>query len=522
MFRLLWIDDEIELLRPHIMFLQERGYTVEGASNPEDGLIMLREHDYDAVLLDQMMTGKSGLQALPELRATKPDVPIVMVTQSEDESLIEEAYSHQISDYVVKPIRGSQVLAVLKRVLESRNLARSESQRAYLTEFHQFQSAISASTSIDGWCEFHLGLSKWELELVDELNADAALQTTLQELRMQANIDFAKTIETQYRDLVRDENAPLMSPHVVSQYVVPHLEKNKSVAFIVIDCLRLDQWLALEPLIRPLFDIDRQLYMGIIPSATPYARNSLFSGLFPRELEKRYPDIFTLADEDDFSANRFERELLEVQLKNFGVNLSGEVRYAKANSPDEGAQLDRRMNLYTSSQMTGLVFNFVDQVAHTRSASAIVRDMVPDEAAYRDVVRNWYRHSTLPNLLEAFAKAGTIVVITSDHGSTRGRRPTKVLADREASSGLRYKYGRNLKADRKGALLIDRPDDYMLPRRGINTTYLIAREDYFFVYPTNSNQHAAQYRDSFQHGGISLEELVLPVATLTPRKIRPS
>ncbi len=518
MFKLLWIDDEIDYLRPHILFLQERGYEVEGVSNPEDGVSRLRDFPFDAVLLDQMMTGKSGLEVLPELRAARLDVPIIMITQSEDEALIEEAFSHQLSDFIVKPIRGSQVLAVLKRVLEGRQLARSESQRVYLTEFNRLQSLISSSSTIDEWCEFHTELSKWEIELVDELHADDALQLTLQELRNQANIDFAKTVEKQYRDLVRDNNGVLMSPHIIAEYVVPHLEKNKSVAFIVIDCLRLDQWLALEPLIRPLFDIDRQTYFGVLPSATPYARNSLFTGLFPDEIEKHYPDLFTLADEDDMSANRFEKEFLEVQLNSYDVKLTGEIRYAKANSPDEGALLDRRISHYTSSQMTALVFNFVDQIAHSRSAVAVMRDLVPNEAAYRDVVRNWYRHSTLPTMLEAFAKAGMIVVLTTDHGSTRGKHPARVLADREASSGLRYKYGRNLKCDRKHALYIDHPDHWHLPKRGVNTTYLIAREDYFFVYPTNSNQYATQYRESFQHGGISLEELILPVVTLTPKK----
>ncbi len=520
MYKLLWIDDEIEFLRPHILFLQERGYEVEGVSNPEDGLSRLHDFAFDAVLLDQMMTGKSGLQVLPELRAARPDVPIIMITQSEDEALIDEAFSHQLSDFIVKPIRGSQVLAVLKRVLEGQQLVRSETQRAYLTEFNRLQSLITSSSTIEEWSEFHTELSKWEVELVDEQHADDALQGTLQELRVQANVDFAKTIEQNYRDLVRDQNGPIMSPHVVAEYVVPHLEKNKAVAFIVIDCLRLDQWLALEPLIRPLYDIERNTYLGVLPSATPYARNSLFAGLFPSEIEKNYPDLFTLADEDDFSANRFEKELLEVQLKQNNIQLSGEIKYAKANSPDEGAQLDRKLGTYTTSQMTALVFNFVDQIAHSRSAVAVMRDLVPNEAAYRDVVRNWYRHSTLPNVLEAFAKAGMIVVLTSDHGSTRGRKPAKVMADREASSGMRYKYGRNLKCDRRQALFIDRPLDWFLPKRGINTTYLIAKEDNFFVYPTNSNQYATQYRESFQHGGISLEELILPVITLTPKKAK--
>ena len=520
MFRLLWIDDEIDFLRPHILFLNERGYEVEGVSNPEDGVSRLREREFDAVLLDQMMTGKSGLQVLPELRALRPDVPIIMITQSEDETLIDEAFSHQLTDFLVKPLRGSQVLAVLKRVLEGRQLARTGTERAYLTEFSRLQTLCSSASSIDEWCEFHTELSRWEVELIDEQQADDALQGTLAELRGQANIDFAKMMEMHYCDMIRETDGPPLSPHIVSDYVIPHLGKNKPVVFIVIDCLRMDQWLALEPLLRPLFDIERAAYCGILPSATPYARNALFTGLFPNELEKKYPDLFTLADEDDMSANRLEKEFLEIQLKQYDVKLHGELRYAKANSPDEGVHLDRQISNYLNSPLTALVFNFVDQIAHSRSAIAVMRDLVPNESAYRDVVRNWYRHSKLPTLLEAFAKAGATVVITSDHGSTRGHKPAKVLADREASSGLRYKYGRNLKCDRKHAILIDRPDDWFLPKRGVNTTYLIAREDYFFVYPTNSNQYATTFRQSFIHGGISLEELILPVATLTPKKAK--
>ncbi|MCX7835640.1 MAG: bifunctional response regulator/alkaline phosphatase family protein [bacterium] len=518
MYRLLWIDDEIELLRPHIYFLQERGYEVETASNPEDGIVRLKEQNFDAILLDQMMTGKSGLDILPTIRETKPNVPIVMVTQSEDEDLIEHAFALQVSDFLVKPIRGSQILAVLKRILESRELARTRSQQEYLSEFNRLQNLISPSNSFEEWFDLHNELTKWEITLIDELKADTAVQSTLEELRKQANVDFCKSIERNYRDVIREQDAIVMSPHIVAEYVVPHLEKNKAVAFIVIDCLRLDQWMAIEPFVRELFDVQRQLYLGILPTATPYARNSLFTGMFPIELEKTYSQLFSLEDEDDLSANRFEKEFLEVQLQHLGIKLQHELVYLKSSSPEDAVQLERRLSSFSSFQMSAFVFNFVDQVAHSRSAVAVMREMVPTESAYRDIVRNWYRHSQLPNLLEIFAKSGTVVVLTSDHGSTRGKRASKVMADKEASSGLRYKYGRNLKCDRKAALYIDRPEDFYLPKRGLNTTYLIAREDYFFVYPTNSNQYARMFQDSFQHGGISLEEQVLPIVTLLPKQ----
>lgn len=518
MYRLLWIDDEIELLRPHIYFLQERGYEIETASNSEDGIARLKEQNFDAILLDQMMTGKSGLETLPALREVRPNIPIVMITQSEDEDLIENAFALQINDFIVKPIRGSQVLAVLKRILESKELARTHSQQEYLSEFNRLQNLISPTNSFEEWFTLHNELTKWEITLVDELKADAAVQSTLQELRKQANVDFCKTIERNYRDVIREKEPIVMSPHIVAEYVVPHLEKNKAVAFIVIDCLRLDQWLAIEPFMLDLFDVQRHLYLGVLPTATPYARNSLFSGIFPIELEKSYPQLFSLDDEDDLSANRFEKEFLEVQLKHLGVKLNQELVYVKNSGPEDAAQLERRLNSFSSVQMSAFVFNFIDQVAHSRSAVAVMREMVPTESAYRDIVRNWYRHSQLPNLLEIFAKSGTVVVFTSDHGSTRGRKATKVMADKEASSGLRYKFGRNLKCDRKSAIYIDKPEDYFLPKRGLNTTYLIAREDYFFVYPTNSNQYAKMFQESFVHGGISLEEQVLPIVTLTPKQ----
>lgn len=517
MYRLLWIDDEIELLRPHILFLTERGYEIETATNPEDGVSRLSEQSFDAVLLDQMMTGKSGLEILPTLRKTRPSVPIIMITQSEDEDLIEKAFSLQLNDFIVKPVRGSQVLAVLKRLLDGKELARTRSQQDYLSEFNRLQTLISPSNSFEDWFELHNELTKWEVTLIDELKADNAVQSTLQELRKQANVDFCKTVERSYRDAIRENDPIVMSPHIVAEYVVPHLEKNKAVAFIVIDCLRLDQWLAIEPFVRDFFDVQRQNYLGILPTATPYARNSLFSGIFPRELEKSYPQLFSSEDEDDLSANRFEKEFLEVQLKHLGINLKQDLIYVKNSGQDDAVQLERRINTFSSVQMSAFVFNFVDQVAHSRSAVAVMREMVPTESAYRDIVRNWYRHSQLPALLETFAKAGTIVVLTSDHGSTRGRRSSKVMADKEASSGLRYKYGRNLKCDRKAAIYIDRPEDYLLPKRGINTTYLIAREDHFFVYPTNSNQFSRLFQESFQHGGISLEEQVLPIVTLIPK-----
>ena len=518
--RILWVDDEIELLRSHIIFLSEKGYEVDTVTNGEDAIASVKEKVYDLIFLDEMMAGKGGLETLGEIKEINSGIPVVMVTKSEEETLMDEAIGGKIDDYLTKPVNPSQILLVCKKILEGRKISGQYAAKDYLNDFNEISRQLLMNPDYDEWMDIYLKLTGWDVEL--DSHPGLGLRQTLNDQKKEANKEFSKFVEKNYPDwiaLKNDEYRPRLSPEIAENFLFDFLRKeNKTVFFFVIDCLRLDQWLIMEKHLNELFKIDKQYYYSILPTATPYARNSLFSGLFPSEIEKYYPQLWQSGNDDENSMNRYEKELLQLLLDRKRIKLRNELKYIKIIDPEVGKNFENNILSYKNTHFTAVVVNFLDMIAHGRSDSDILKEIAPDEAAYRSLTNSWFIHSSLFGTFKSIAKMDNVkIVLTTDHGSIRSLRGAKVLGDREASTNLRFKYGRNLKVDEKHAVFIKNSEDYKLPRRGVTINYIIAKEDYYFVYPTDYHKYLTYYKDTFQHGGISMEEMILPVITMEPK-----
>jgi CheY-like chemotaxis protein len=516
--QILWVDDEIDLLKAHVRLLEEKGYEVRTVTNGEDAVELAKEQRYDLVFLDEMMPGMGGLETLSKLKDVDPNVPIVMVTKNEAESLMEEAIGSKISDYLTKPVNPSQVLMACKKFLEARKITGEHVSRDYTEEFRQISLALMNPLGFNGWWELYSKLTEWDMEL--DAHPELGLRQTLLDQKRECNAEFGRFVERSYRDWIeQEENRPIFSTDVLEKCVFPELEKPGPVFLFVIDCLRLDQWLVMEQLVADYFTIrSRSYHYSIVPTATPYARNAIFSGLFPMDLEKRFPEIWQAGEDDENSRNRHEHQLLEKLLERKRIQLKPEPKYVKILDTDFGRQVESNILSYTKTKLTAVVVNFVDMLAHGRSDSPLLKEIAPDEAAYRSLTRSWFLHSSLFGMFKALATQENVtIVVTTDHGSVRCLRGAKVIGDREASTNLRYKFGRNLRVDERQAVFVKYPADFKLPRASVTTNYILAKEDYYFVYPTDYHRYLSQYRDSFQHGGISMEEMILPVIILEPK-----
>lgn len=514
--KILWVDDEVEFLQPHILFLKDKGYDVSTAVNADDAIDLIRQHSFDLVLLDEMMPGKDGLVTLTEIKKLNPGLPVIMITKNEEESLMEEAIGAHINDYLTKPVNPSQILSAAKKILESHDISQKKITRDYTQELTRISVQLMSPLTYEDWTEIYLKLSTWDVEL--DSVPDKDFREVIYNQRRECNVEFGKYIEKNYMSwLQMDSDRPDLSTDIVAKYVFPEVEKGRKIAFFVIDCLRLDQWLAMEKFFYNYFKIEKEYYFSILPTATPFARNAIFSGLFPSEIEKRYPDLWAKGEDDDYSRNRFENQLLYDQLRLLGLKLQSETHYSKILNDEEARNLEKNLTSFTDSPLLSVVVNFVDILAHSRSDLPILKEIAPDESSYRSLTSSWFEHSAVYSIFRKLADMGFTIYVTSDHGSVRCLRGAKVLGDRETSTNLRYKYGRNLKADSKHAVYVQNPLDYKLPRRNFNVNYIISKEDYYFVYPTNYHKYLAYYRNSFQHGGISLEEMILPVVKLQPK-----
>jgi CheY-like chemotaxis protein len=520
--RILWVDDEIALLKPHLMLLEQRGYDVATATNGEDAIELVQENRFDLIFLDETMVGMSGLDTLVVIKDIDPSVPVVMVTKNEQESLMEEAIGRKINDYLTKPVNPTQILAACKKFLEVRRIT----EERITQEFHQDYSSITRKLldrmSWSEWLDVYVKLVQRSVDL--DKHADVGLETSLRDQWRECNAHFARFVENEYIDWVDDrhgpeEDKPLMSPHLADHYLYPRLQNGRPTFFIVVDCMRLDQWMMMEEYIRPLFNMQKEYYCGILPTATPYARNAIFAGLYPTEINKHYPQ-FTIDERstDEHTLNRHEKELLQLYLNRKRVKLKTDLQYIKIIDTDFGKKIEADIMRYAKNHLTAIVINAVDMIAHSRSDYPILKEIAPDEAAYRSLTRSWFLHSSFYGILKALSTVPDIqIVITTDHGSVRCMRGSKVMGDRETSTNLRYKIGKNIKADPREAMMIKDPNAYRIPVTGINTGVAITKEDRYFVYPTDYHHYLSRYRDSFQHGGISLEEMVLPVVILEPR-----
>lgn len=511
--RILWVDDEIDSLKPHILFLEQKGFAVIGAMSGDDGVAAVQNQQFDLVLLDEMMPGKDGLTTLEEIKELRPHLPVVMVTKSEEESLMDQAIGQKIDDYLVKPVIPSQVLLVIKRILDSRRIINSSSMRRYITETNRFSQRLYGTMQPQDWHEAARLVAWWNLEL-DQSN-DSGLQETHDGTHREWNTEFTKFVETQYQKWLFSQNRPLMSPDIVAHYVVPELKQKNKVLFIVVDCMRLDQWMLVEPLVAEFYNVQREYYFSLLPSATPFARNALFAGMFPEDIDRTYPENYKVQDEG--SLNRMEDRFMSDNLARNGLRLDRQARYVKIYNNTEGEELARRASDYFDSGVVTMVFNFLDILAHGRSNNVILKEIAGTEAAFRSLMRSWFVHSPLFAILKAFARRDFTVVITSDHGSVLCQRGTIAHGRRTTSTNLRYKYGDNLNSNPKESILIKKPEQWRLPSFTIATTYLLAKEDFYFVYPNNYNEMVRQFQNSFQHGGISLDEMVVPLAVLKPK-----
>ncbi len=518
--RILWIDDEIELLRSHIIFLSEKGFEVDTVTNGEDAVNSVKEKNYDLIFLDEMMPGIGGLETLGLIKDINQNIPVVMVTKSEEESLMDEAIGGKISDYLTKPVNPSQILLVCKKILEGKRISGQYAAKDYLQDFNEISRAFLNEMDFQEWTEIYMKLVNWDMEL--DSHPEINLRQTLNDQKKEGNKEFSKFVEKNYKKWTAsqgDEYTPTLTPEITSKYVLPHLKDEKnSVFYFVIDCLRLDQWLIMESLLQEYFKINKDYNYAILPTATPYARNALFSGLYPSEIEKYYPQYWSSGGDDEKSMNKYEKELLQLLLDRKKIKLKNDLKYVKIIDPEVGRNFEQNIGSYQNTQLTAVVVNFLDMIAHGRSDSDLLKEIAPDEPAYRSLTDTWFKHSSLYATFKALARMKNAkIVVTTDHGSIRSLRGAKVLGDREASVNLRFKFGRNLKVDDKHAVYIKNPEDYKLPKMGVTINYIIAKEDYYFVYPTDYHKYLTYYKDTFQHGGISMEEMILPIITMEPK-----
>ena len=516
MHKILWIDDEIDALKPHILFLREKSYEITPVSNGEDAISLLKESHYDAILLDQVMPGQDGMTTLDRIREVAPILPVVMVTQSSDDQLINEALGKRISDFLVKPIGGAQIASTLKRVLDQTRIIEGQVPRNYTQDFNQIRITKEAGPNWWMWIEIYLKLLEWDLEF-DQL-AQTGLKETHLEQKKECNGLFSNYVQENYRRWLQGEDSPVLSVDVVDKFVIPHLREKRQVYLIVVDCLRLDHWMAIEPLLQPYFYIDRDYYFSILPSATLYSRNALFSGLFPQEIAERFPQYWQEDSEDETSTNRYERQLLQLQIQRAGIKLKPGLRYFKIFDVRGGNEFIRQVSSVDRVSLSALLVNFIDILTHQRSQSDILQQIAPDESAFQSLTKSWFAHSALFEILKIVAAQDVTIILTSDHGSVLCNRPSRAFGNRETSTSLRFKVGTNLGCDMDQAIYIDKPKQYRLPAENSSKNYIIAKEDYYFVYPNQFNEYARQFRGGFQHGGISTGELIIPVVTMTPRE----
>ncbi len=512
---ILWADDEIDQLQSLILFLEKKGFEIVPVANGQDAVEKIKEQKFDIVFLDEQMPGMGGLEALDAIKSAQPLLPVVMITKSEEESIMEDAIGAKISDYLIKPVNPSQILLTTKKLLETSRLQTEKSSQSYLRQFGEFSSRIHPGTTWQEWIEIYRELTKWQMELSD---GDEALIQVLDDQFRDANREFGRFIQNNYENWLNEgkDAAPLFSPEVISKYVFPKVKDGEKTMFFLVDCMRYDQWLVFEPYLAKMFNIETDFYYSILPTATPYSRNAIFAGLSPMEIEQLYPSLWQQG-QDESSLNRHEEELLEKQLSRAGFDIN--FKYEKILSAEVGKQIASKMKNFAQSKLAAFVFNFVDTLVHSRSDSDVIKELAPDEGAFRSITEAWFQHSTLLQMFKELADEDVTIVVTADHGSVRAMRDTKVFGDRDTATNLRYKYGKNLNAVDDGASLkISNPERFKLPKISVSNEYLIALEDYYFVYPTNYHKFQNRYRDTFQHGGASMEEMILPVATLTPKK----
>ena len=517
---LLWVDDEVERLKAHLLFLEKKGYEVVTAQSGNDAIELCQERKFDMVLLDEQMPGLSGLETLQQIKQLQPGLPVVMVTKSEEEDIMEQAIGQKIADYLIKPVNPNQILLTLKKNIHRREIETEVTQSQYQQNFQQIAMQILDCRNWQDWVEVYKRLVHWELELS---STDSNMTDTLQMQKEEANLGFAKYIKKNYMDWIgnlaalkpNDGSRPMLSPEVFKSKVFPLLNDGRKVMLVVLDNFRYDQWRMLAQEIGDLFEIDEELYCSILPTATQYARNAIFSGLMPDKIAEMFPDLWVDEDEEE-GKNLNEEPLIQTQLERY--RRKNTFSYHKVNNSVDADKMMQQLNTLCKNDLNVMVFNFIDMLSHARTESRMVRELANNESAYRSITLSWFRHSVIADFFRQLAQTDYKIIVTTDHGSIRCTEPIKIVGDRNTNTNLRYKLGKNLAYDDKNLFTIKDPRKALLPAPNLSTSYVFATGDAFFAYPNNYNYYVSYYRNTFQHGGISMEEMIIPLITLTGKK----
>ena len=510
---LLWVDDEIEQLRGHIMFLEKKGYEIVTVSNGTDAVELCRQRNFDLVLLDEQMPGISGLETLRKLKEINPSIVVVMVTKSEEENIMNQAIGQKIADYLIKPVNPNQILLTLKKNIHRKAIETEITQTQYQQNFQQIGMQIMDCKTWQDWVDVYKRLVHWELELS---STESTMTEMLQMQKEEANNGFAKFIKSNYLAWLDNASKPTLSPDIFKTKVFPLLSAGQKVFLVVLDNFRYDQWRVLSHELSASFDIDEDLYFSILPTATQYARNAIFSGLMPNKIQEMFPDLWVDEDEEE-GKNLNEEPLIRTQLERYRRKES--FTYHKINTQTDADKLMQQMQQISSNPLNVVVFNFIDMLSHARTESKMVRELANNESAYRSITLSWFRHSVISDFFRELAQMDCKVIVTTDHGSIRCTQPVKIVGDRNTNTNLRYKLGKNLGYEEdKSLFVIKDPRKAQLPSPNLSTSYVFATGDSFFAYPNNYNYYVSYYRDTFQHGGISMEEMIVPLITLTGKK----
>ncbi len=514
--KILWVDDEIEMLKAHILFLQGKGYEIEKCNNGYDAIELATSNIYDLIILDEMMPGMTGLETLPKIKDVRPTTPVIMVTKSEEENIMDKAVGSKIADYLIKPVNPNQVLLSIKKNLHSRQLVTEHTMADYRSEFGHIASQVGDAQSFADWIAIYKKLVNWEIELTS--SSDEGIKEILAYQKNEANNQYAKFTKRNYLNWINNpgEGTPIMSPTLMKKWIFPVVDNNTKTTLLLIDNFRYDQWRSVNNALHDYFDVETEdFYCAILPTATQYARNAIFAGLMPLAISKLMPDQW-LNDNQEGGKNMHEEDFLRRQMQSNAKNYK--MTFDKLVRAEAGKKLiDNFHNVY-NADFSVIVYNFLDILSHARTETDIIRELTENEAAFRSLTSSWFDHSDLLTMLKMLSENGHTVVITSDHGTIRVDNPIKIQGDRETSANLRYKSGRNLKYNAKEVFEITRPEDAQLPQSNLTSSYVFAYSRDFFIYPNNANQFVRYYKDTFQHGGISMEEMIVPYIVLKPKK----
>jgi len=513
--KILWVDDEIDLLKPHILFLEKKGYKLTTATNGRDAVDLFAEDNFDIVFLDENMPGITGLETLAELKEKKSTIPVIMITKSEEEYIMDEAIGSKIADYLIKPVNPNQILLSLKKNLDHSRLISEKTSLDYQKEFRKIAMDMMQANSHQEWADLYKRLIFWEMQL--ESIDDQNLAEILEKQKEEANIQFGKFVEKNYEDWINDEDtAPLFSHKLFVRKVVPELRNDENVLFIVIDNLRYDQWKAFEGIVSNHYKTDKEdYYYSILPTATQYARNAIFSGLTPLQMEKQLPQYWK-NDVDEGGKNLFEADFLNEQLKRLRLNIKHE--YHKITNLKDGKKFAENFKAMKDNKLIALVYNFVDMISHAKTEMEVIKELASTDKAYRSLTQSWFKNSPLLEIIQHAQLAGFKLIITTDHGTINCKNPSQVIGDKNTSLNLRYKTGKSLTYESKDVYAVKDPKKIQLPAINMSSSFIFAKSDYFLAYINNYNYYVSYFKNTYQHGGISLEEMIIPFIVLNPKK----